>query len=69
MAKTEGKFWKSCEEVYDEVLNRPGLASMTNEMTGSREAMLAGLQALVHGGDLISARAATRLFDVKPGVH
>ena len=69
MSKTDNTFWKAIEEIFEEVISRPGMASMTDELTGSREAMLAGVQSFIAAPDLASAKAATKLFDARPGVH
>lgn len=69
MSKSDNAFWKGIEEVYDEVLTRPGMASMTDELTGSRESMLAGIQSMIAVQDVATAKAATKLFDVKSNVH
>ena len=42
---------------------------MTDEFTGNREAMLAGVQSYIAAPDMASAKAATKFFDAKPGVH
>ena len=69
MSKADNSFWKAIEEIFEEVISRPGMASMTDELTGSREAMLAGVQSFIAAPDLASAKAATKLFDARPGVH
>lgn len=69
MSKTDNAFWKAIEEIFEEVIARPGMASMTDEFTGNREAMLAGVQSYIAAPDMASAKAATKFFDAKPGVH
>ncbi len=69
MSKADNSFWKSLEEIFEEVIARPGMASMTDEFTGNREAMLAGVQSYIAAPDVASAKAATKLFDAKPGLH
>ena len=45
------------------------MASMSDELAVSRAAMLAGVQSFIAGPDLASAKAVTKLFDARPGVH